>query len=210
MQTIAAWRAGNPIPDVHVAPAQTPSAVRGPDFVAPAATDPLSSSHDVSEPDGQPKGRVADLIFNAPGQQLSGQIAAAHAAGERPTLLRRLFLGKHAYSTWERGAIGEQLVAEELKGLVLKDYRWGFLNFIPVGDHGADIDHLVIGPGGVFTVNSKYHRGSNLLDRRQHLHGQRPAAALCPKEQARSPAGLAATEPGVWIRGAGDGDGGSC
>jgi hypothetical protein len=28
---------------------------------------------------------------------------------------------------------------------------------VPVGAKGADIDHLVIGPGGVFTVNTKHH-----------------------------------------------------
>jgi hypothetical protein len=34
---------------------------------------------------------------------------------------------------------------------------WCVLNAIPVGDRGADIDHLVIGPGGVFTLNTKHH-----------------------------------------------------
>jgi hypothetical protein len=31
------------------------------------------------------------------------------------------------------------------------------LHSIPVGDRGADIDHLVIGPGGVFNINTKCH-----------------------------------------------------
>ena len=28
---------------------------------------------------------------------------------------------------------------------------------VPVGNRGSDIDHLVIGPGGVFTLNTKHH-----------------------------------------------------
>ena len=28
---------------------------------------------------------------------------------------------------------------------------------MPVGERGADIDHVVIGPGGVFTINTKHH-----------------------------------------------------
>lgn len=72
-----------------------------------------------------------------------------------------MWLGKNAYSTWERGAIGERLVAEELARLVGIDARWGFLNSIPVGDE-ADIDLFVVGPGGVYTINAKYHRGARI------------------------------------------------
>lgn len=36
------------------------------------------------------------------------------------------------------------------------------LHAIPVGERGADIDHLVIGPGGVFTVNAKHHPGARV------------------------------------------------
>jgi hypothetical protein len=31
------------------------------------------------------------------------------------------------------------------------------LHAVPVGDHDSDIDHVVIGPGGVFTINAKNH-----------------------------------------------------
>ena len=31
------------------------------------------------------------------------------------------------------------------------------LHAVRVGDRGADIDHVVIGPGGVFTINTKHH-----------------------------------------------------
>lgn len=38
-----------------------------------------------------------------------------------------------------------------------KDPRWRVLHAVPVGTRGSDIDHVVIGPGGVFTVNAKHH-----------------------------------------------------
>jgi hypothetical protein len=114
-----------------------------------------TSTHPVLPP-------VVDLAYNAPGAQLRGPVEAARAAGQKPTLLRRIFLGKHAYSTWERGLIGEQLVEAELRKLVQTDPWWGFINSIPVGENGADTDRLVVGLAGVFTINTKYHRGCSV------------------------------------------------
>lgn len=102
-----------------------------------------------------------DLLANLPGTQLAPYVAAAHEAGEVPTAWRRARLGKHAYSSWERGAIGERLVAAKLHELHRFDGRWGYLNSIPLGEQG-DIDHFVVGPGGVFTINAKHHAGCNI------------------------------------------------
>jgi hypothetical protein len=49
------------------------------------------------------------------------------------------------------------LVGAQLAKLVAKDPRWRVLHSIPVGKDGADIDHLVVGPAGVFTLNTKHH-----------------------------------------------------
>ncbi len=43
-----------------------------------------------------------------------------------------------------------------------KDPRWRVLHAIPVGERGSDIDHLAIGPAGVFTINAKYHAGAKI------------------------------------------------
>jgi hypothetical protein len=48
-------------------------------------------------------------------------------------------------------------VAAELARL--SRHGWYVLHSIPLPRVGADIDHLLIGPGGVFTVNAKNHRG---------------------------------------------------
>ena len=38
-------------------------------------------------------------------------------------------------------------------------FRWVVLHAVPVGASGTDIDHILIGPGGVFTITSQNHAG---------------------------------------------------
>jgi hypothetical protein len=72
-------------------------------------------------------------------------------------------LGVHTNErAWRIGADGEERVAARLAKLARKDPRWRSLHAIPVGARGADIDHLVIGPGGVFTLNTKHHPGAKI------------------------------------------------
>lgn len=54
-----------------------------------------------------------------------------------------------------KGTAGERRVGLELNKL--HPLGWGILHSIPVLGGSADIDHLLIGPGGVWTVNSKAH-----------------------------------------------------
>jgi hypothetical protein len=61
--------------------------------------------------------------------------------------------------SWYRGAVGELEVARILSRL---DHRWTVLHAVPVGSAGADIDHVVIGPGGTFTINTKNHSGKKI------------------------------------------------
>ena len=56
---------------------------------------------------------------------------------------------------WRVGAKGEEKVASELAKL---DARWRVLHAVEVGENGSDIDHVVIGPPGVFTLNAKAGR----------------------------------------------------
>lgn len=105
---------------------------------------------------------VLDLAARRPGEHLEAQIAATVDSGRALKAAQPNFEGKRAYSAMELGVLGERAVAEELKRLVSRDPRWAFLNSIPIGTHKADIDHLVVGPGGVFTLNSKHHHGSDV------------------------------------------------
>lgn len=61
--------------------------------------------------------------------------------------------------SWYRGALGELHVAKMLKRLPA---GWTVLHAVPVGSGTSDIDHVVIGPGGVFTINTKNHSGQRV------------------------------------------------
>ncbi|WP_345068595.1 nuclease-related domain-containing protein [Leifsonia kafniensis] len=57
--------------------------------------------------------------------------------------------------SWYQGAQGEIVVGAILDGM---PPEWMVFHAVPIGTKGADIDHLIIGPGGVFTINTKHHR----------------------------------------------------
>jgi hypothetical protein len=63
---------------------------------------------------------------------------------------------------WRRGAAGEQRTARLLAGL--ERHRWVVLHDLALPGSRANLDHLVIGPGGVFVVDSKQYRGRLQLD----------------------------------------------
>ena len=60
---------------------------------------------------------------------------------------------------WYRGALGEMAVGRILA--TLPD-EWTVFHALPIGKKGADIDHLVIGPGGIVTINTKNHSGKSV------------------------------------------------
>lgn len=59
------------------------------------------------------------------------------------------------------GADGEEHVGKLLAGLEPQGFR--VLHSIPVGRGSGDIDHVVIGPPGVFTINTKRHPQAKVL-----------------------------------------------
>ncbi len=103
-----------------------------------------------------------DLSTNEPGAEAREQAIAARDAAPVKSLLARA-LGVHTNErAWRIGADGEERVAARLAKLAKKDPRWRSLHAIPVGNRGSDIDHLVIGTGGVFTLNTKHHPGAKI------------------------------------------------
>jgi len=78
-------------------------------------------------------------------------------------------------SAWRRGAAGERRTARLLGQL--ERYGWAVLHDLAVPGSHANIDHLVIGPGGVFVIDSKQYRGRLQLDPAGRLwHGRYPLA----------------------------------
>lgn len=53
---------------------------------------------------------------------------------------------------WYLGALGELDVARRLGSL---GEGWAVLHSLPIGTRGSDIDHVVVGAAGVFTINTK-------------------------------------------------------
>jgi hypothetical protein len=103
-----------------------------------------------------------DLSLNRPGA--AAREVALHKRAEAPvrTTLARV-LGVHTDErAWRIGADGEELVAGQLAKVARKNPAWTAIHAIPVGSRGSDIDHLVLGPGGVFTVNAKHHPNADI------------------------------------------------
>ncbi|WP_188744787.1 nuclease-related domain-containing protein [Agromyces bauzanensis] len=85
---------------------------------------------------------------------------------------------------WYVGALGELDVARRLGGL---GPGWYVLHAVPVGTGSGDLDHVVIGSAGVFTINTKHHRGQNVWvgGRRILVNGQRTDHLRNAKHKAK-------------------------
>jgi hypothetical protein len=100
---------------------------------------------------------------------------------------------------WRRGAAGERRTARLLGPL--EQLGWVVLHDLAVPGSRANIDHLAIGPGGIFVVDSKQYRGRLQLDGSGRLwHGRYP---LAPTLQAVSfeadQAARVLPDPGVVV-----------
>ena len=109
----------------------------------------------------------ADDAEDTLGSNRAGQVAIAEllkAQGEVPPrpLIARIFgmspLSPETHVLY-RGVVGEIEVGESLDRL---GPEWSVLHAVPVESGLADIDHLVIGPAGVFVVATKNHSGLNV------------------------------------------------
>jgi hypothetical protein len=118
-------------------------------------------------PTGIPSGTRDTTSWEDLAQRTAGAMARERAVELRDaapvkTFLARVLRVHTDERAWRIGADGEEKVAPQLDKLARKDPRWRFLHAIPVGQNGADIDHLVIGPGGVFSLNAKHHPGARV------------------------------------------------
>jgi hypothetical protein len=76
---------------------------------------------------------------------------------------------------WRQGAAGERRTARLLAPL--ERHGWAILHDLAVPGSTANIDHLALGPGGVFVIDSKQYRGRLQLDAVGKLwHGRHPLA----------------------------------
>lgn len=99
-----------------------------------------------------------------------------------------------AAAPWFSGAIGERRVGALLSRLE-RTGRWHVLHAVPVGMRGSDVDHVVIGPCGVVTINTEHHSCQRVWvgDRSVFVAGRRqPSVRSSEREATRAATLLAA------------------
>lgn len=90
--------------------------------------------------------------------------AGQHARAEaRARCWKRFFGGsfKRDFETWSQGAKGEEVVGAVLAELTEK----GWLAIHDVSFGRGNIDHVLVGPGGLFAIETKSHRGRIPIER---------------------------------------------
>lgn len=102
------------------------------------------------------------LIANAPASAVMAKCLELQSQA-RPLSRWQRFTGRSPLAplawSWYTGALGELEAGRILTAL---GPGWTVLHAVPVGDADTDIDHVVIGPTGVFTINTKHHQGADV------------------------------------------------
>ncbi len=144
---------------------------------ANAPTTAPTTSPSAAPPMTAGESELRDLALNRPGQAARGKAGELRAEMRQRSRIAAFVLRAVDAKTEERafrvGAKGEETVGPRLERLTKRG--WHVLHAIPVGSKGADIDHLLIGPGGVYTVNTKHHPGGRIWvgEREIRVNGQR-------------------------------------
>lgn len=95
-----------------------------------------------------------DLAANVAGAAARAKRIEVNAQAPVLNFVARVLGVKTDERAWRVGAKGEEKAAGELEKL---GPGWRVLHAVEVGENGSDIDHIVIGPAGVFTLNAKRH-----------------------------------------------------
>ena len=130
--------------------------------LTPSAVSPLTADTLLGPTQHADSDSIADLKADTP-RDLVANVAGAAVRAKRnevnaqaPVLnfVARVLGVKTEERSWRVGAKGEEKVAAELARL---GDSWHRLHAVEIGERGSDIDHVVIGPPGVFTLNAKRH-----------------------------------------------------
>ncbi|HEX5568631.1 MAG TPA: nuclease-related domain-containing protein [Streptomyces sp.] len=116
-------------------------------YLSTAAAHPVARVLDATLPPGE------DIAAHRPGQAVRAKLGELAPSTWRYLLLRMLGRRSEA-DRWRLGLKGERIVGAELERMTGKG--WRVLHSVPL-PRDVDIDHLLVGPGGVFCVNTKHH-----------------------------------------------------
>jgi hypothetical protein len=111
------------------------------------------------------------LLDRRAGGSAAEKARALRTASPVRTRLARLLGVRTDERAWRRGAAGERVTAWWLGRL---PDGWHLFNDVPVGERGANIDHVIVGPAGVFTVNAKNLTGKVWVGARSIRHNGHP------------------------------------
>lgn len=92
------------------------------------------------------------------------RVAGQHARAQAKARSWKRFFGsnfRRDFAAWSQGAEGEEVVGKVLEDLAGED--WRVIHDVSFGR--GNIDHIVVGPGGIFTIETKSRRGRLTLDR---------------------------------------------
>lgn len=103
-----------------------------------------------------------DLALRLPGQGMRARAQEIHdaLAARRAGPRRKQHEPFPDEWPWTRAAEGEEFVGAVLAGLHTSG--WRVLHGVPVDGEGSAIDHLLIGPGGVFSIDTKARAGAQI------------------------------------------------
>jgi hypothetical protein len=108
------------------------------------------------------------LATRRAGASASQKAAELRAQDPLRTRLARVLRVHTDERAWRVGGKGEELVGRQLASL--PSPPWYVFHDIPIGSRGANVDHLVIGPGGVFSINTKHLTGEVWITERTFRH----------------------------------------
>jgi len=92
------------------------------------------------------------------------RVAGQHVRDQAKARSWKRFFGgslKRDYDSWAQGAEGEEVVGKILEGL--REEGWCVIHDVSFGR--GNIDHIVVGPGGIFTIETKSRGGKVWPDR---------------------------------------------
>lgn len=119
-----------------------------------------------------------------PGQSARAKQQKLAQAAPIKTFFTRLFGMNTPEKAWGQGAAGEELV-----GTMLEEpgaHGWHVEHDLVLGERGANVDHLLIGPPGVFVINTKTLSGEVWVNGDDiHVDGRRRPFVEKQEEEAK-------------------------
>jgi len=114
------------------------------------------------------------------------RVAGQHVRDQAKARSWKRFFGrsfKRDYDSWAQGAEGEEVVGRILEGLAAKG--WHVIHDVSFGR--GNIDHIVVGPGGIYTIETKSRAGKIWLE---HLDPKMLGQAYAEKKTLEKITGM--------------------